>query len=278
LTAMKRAAHGTTFMVNYTWSRVIDDGGTFRSGYAIPAAYSNNGRSWKADAIERGVSTSNQPHHFVFTGVENLPFGSGKLGGGNAITRAIFGGFKFSQILQMYSGSPLAVTASAGQTNPAVSTVEPMLNPGFSGSARQNGRWGHGNTYGTPVSYIVPSVCSTTTAASGPFISPVAPTGQTTCLNTALAPAYTFGNAPRTQAYQGLTGPGNFDLDISLRRTFNLHLTESSKLSLQADLYNVTNYVLFSGIGVSVGSGTFGQPSSQSNNARAGQISARLEF
>ena len=34
-----RATHGLTFFGNYTWSRSIDDGGTFRSGYAIPAAY-----------------------------------------------------------------------------------------------------------------------------------------------------------------------------------------------------------------------------------------------
>ncbi len=45
-----RASHGLTFMANYTWSRSIDDGGTFRTGYAIPAAYSNSGSAWKQDA------------------------------------------------------------------------------------------------------------------------------------------------------------------------------------------------------------------------------------
>ena len=274
LTAVKRFSHGTNFMANYTWSRTIDDGGTFRTGYALPAAYSNNGRNWNIDSIERSVSTSNQPHHFVFTGVENLPIGSGKLGGGNAVTRAILGGFKFSEIVQVYSGSPLAITSSSGQTNPAVSTVEPMLNPSYGGNkARVNGRWGTGNTYGTPVSYIAPSAGTCTTSApTGPFINPVS-----TCLNSTFAPAYTFGNAPRTGAY-GLTGPAGLQVDISLRRTFPLHLTESSRLSVQADLFNVTNYVQFGGIGLSLGSASFGQPSSQVNNARAGQLSARLEF
>jgi hypothetical protein len=98
-----------------------------------------------------------------------------------------------------------------------------------------------------------------------------------TCLNSTFAPAYTFGNAPRTGAY-GLTGPAGLQVDISLRRTFPLHLTESSRLSVQADLFNVTNYVQFGGIGLSLGSASFGQPSSQVNNARAGQLSARLEF
>ncbi len=74
-TVNKRVSHGITFMANYTWSRSIDNGGTFRTGYAIPAAYSNNGKSWAADAIERSVSTSNQPQHFVITGVWDLPLG-----------------------------------------------------------------------------------------------------------------------------------------------------------------------------------------------------------
>jgi hypothetical protein len=273
ISAMKRAAHGTTFMVNYTWSRTIDDGGTFRSGYAIPAAFSNDGRSWAADKIERTVSTSNQPHHFVFTGVENLPFGSGHLGGGHAWMKAAFGGFKFSQILQMYSGSPLAIIAASCQTNQAQSTCEPTLNPGFTGNARVNGRWGHGSTYGGLLSYITPSAGTcTTTTPTGPFINPVS-----TCLNSAYAPAYTFGNAPRTAAF-GLTGPGSFGLDLSLRRTFPLHITESTRLSLQADLYNVTNYVYFGGIGTTVGNSSFGTVSTQVNNPRSAQLSGRIEF
>jgi hypothetical protein len=269
ISAQKRLSHGTTFMVNYTWSRTIDDGGTFRSGYAIPEAYSNSGRAWKQDAIERSLSTSNQPQHFVFTGVESLPFGTGHLGGGHAWSRALLSGYKFSQILQLSSGSPLAIIASSCQTNQAQIVCMPTLNRDFTGSARIHGRWGNGNTYASPVSYITPS----TTCTNGPFVAPTS-----TCLNSPYAPAYTFGNAPRTMAYPGLTGPGNLSLDISLRRSFNLHLTQSSALSVQADLYNVTNYVLFSGIGATLGSSSFGQPSSQFNNARAGQLSARLEF
>ncbi len=268
LSAQKRFAHGTTFMANYTWSRVIDDGGTFRTGYAIPAAYSNSGRAWKQDAIERGVSTSNQPHHFVFTGVENLPYYHG-----SEWSRAILGGFKFSQILQMNSGSPLPIIGSACQINQAQSTCAPTLNPSYSGSARSTGRWQGIN----PAGNIVASG-GTQAAPTGPFIAPslLAPTPAFPNGPPA-APSYTFGNAPRTAPY-GLTGPGNFNLDISLRRTFALHLGEDTKLSLQADLYNVTNYVLFSGIGVTLGSSNFGQPSSQFNNPRAGQLSARLEF
>ncbi|MGD0681024.1 MAG: carboxypeptidase regulatory-like domain-containing protein [Terracidiphilus sp.] len=172
-----RTWHGLTTNANYSYSRIIDDGGTFRSGYAIPAGTLANHptASWKADRIERTVSTSNQKQHFIY---------------------------------QQYTGSPLAITASACQTNPSSaqssSSCAPTMNPAFAGqSARQNGRWGKGATtlnYSgtTGISYIVPSVGSTTTAATGPFIAPVPPSGQTTLLNTASAPSYTFGDAPRT--------------------------------------------------------------------------------
>ena len=186
--ANMRVTRGVTIMSSYTWGRTIDDTGTFRSGYAIPAAYSNTGRSYAADAIERTVSSVNQPHHFVFTGVEHLPFGSGSLGGQHAWSRALLGGFEFSQIVQIYSGSPLALTASTCQTNPAQSTCEPTLNPGFTGNARITKHWsGFGPN-------ITPSAGSATVAPTGPFVTP-------TLANSAYMPAYTFGNAPRTAPY-----------------------------------------------------------------------------
>ena len=231
-TVSKRVSHGITFMANYTWSRSIDDGGTFRTGYAIPAAYSNNGKSWAADRIERSVSTSNQPQHLGINGVWDLPLGKSILNG-NAVERAIFGGYKVSEIFQAFSGSPLAITGSACQTNPDTSTsgtsnCMPMLNPNYAGTARVNGKWGQGITAAnlTAISYIAPSTGTcTTTAPTGPFINPVA-----TCLNTSYAPAYTFGNSPRTAPYN-LYGPGNNQLDLALVRDFPLHITEASRIA-----------------------------------------------
>lgn len=257
-------SHGVTFMANYLWSRAIDNDGTFRTGYAIPAAYSNLNRSFGPGEIERTVSIINQPHHFVFTGVEHLPFGTGQLGGGHAWERAIFGGYVFSQIVQTYSGTPLNLTASSCQTNPAQITCEPTLNPSFHGNARSTKHWsGFGPN-------IVPSKGSATVAPTGPFITPA-------LVNSSYIPAYTFGNAPRTSPW-GLTGPGMFTMDVSLRRSFPLYFTEGARLTLQADLYNVTNFVQFSIPNLSVGNGSFGVPSSQANNPRQGQLSARVEF
>jgi hypothetical protein len=281
LMANMRAWHGLTFNANYSYSRAIDDAGTFRSGYAIPAGTIANHptESFPADLMERSVSTSNQPQHFVLTSVYALPFGKSILNT-QPVERAILGGFKLSGIYQAYSGSPLALTASTCQTNPAAITCEPTLNPNFSGSARQPGKWGKGvnyNTY-TSTSFIVPSVGSTTVAPTGPFISPTVPSGQTTLLNTATVPAYTFGDSPRTAPY-GLYGPGNYQLDLALVRSFPLHITEASKLNFRAEWYNVTNHTLFGVASTQLGNANFGQVTQSSiANRKAAQFSARIEF
>ncbi|HEU5351506.1 MAG TPA: carboxypeptidase regulatory-like domain-containing protein [Terracidiphilus sp.] len=282
-----RTWHGFTLNSNYTWSRTIDDGGTFRTGYAIPAGTLANepDKSFPADRIERSVSTTNQPQHFVLTTVWALPIGKTYFAS-NATERAILGGFRLSGVYQAYSGSPLAITASSCQTNPAQGTCNPTINPNFSGSARQNGKWGHGVTWDTynKISFIVPSVGgvdssgNVLTPVSGPFIAPVPPSGEKSLLNTSYAPAYTFGNAPRTAPYN-LYGPGNYQLDLALVRSFPLHFTESAKLDFRAEWYNVTNHTLFGVASTQVGNASFGQVTNSSQASRkAAQFSARISF
>ncbi len=266
VTANMRASHGLTFMANYTWSRTIDDGGTFRSGYAIPAAFSQTGKAEAQDAIERTISTSNQPHHVVITGVWNLPIGQSILNG-SSWERAIFGGFKFSEIFQAYSGSPLAITGSSCGTNPAQSTCMPTYNPNFSGSARIHGKWGQGVTAAS--ASIANSATPLTQSSANQFIDVRG--FQTTG-------AYLFGNTSRTAPYN-IYGPGNYQLDIGLARSIPLHFTESARLNLRAELYNVTNHTLFGVSSLAWGSTNFGQVTTNPNyNRRSAQLSGRFEF
>jgi hypothetical protein len=255
----QRAYKGLTFMFDYIWSKAIDDGGTYRSGYAIPAAYSTDGRAWPVDRIERGVSTTNQPHHVIATGVWSLPFGAQGLGNGNSVVRALASNFKFSGILQIYSGSPLAITGSACQVNPAQSTCNPTVAPGFTGQGRINGKWGEGATPTSSPSYLNANAfvpIATLTASGSPY-------------------AYTFGDAARTAPF-GMYGPGNYDIDISLRRSFGL--TERAHLTFEGDLYNLTNHTDFLVGGTTFGSASFGTVSGQANSSRDAQLSLRLEF
>jgi hypothetical protein len=264
VTANMRANHGVTLMANYTWSRTIDDGGTFRTGYAIPAAFSGTGTAWSQDAIERSVSTSNQPQHVVITGVWDMPFGKTILAT-DRWERAVFGGFKFSEIFQAYSGSPLPITASTCGTNPAQGTCMPTYNPSFAGPARIHGKWGEGVT----AANFSASNSSLTQSSANQFIDVRA--FQTTG-------NYVFGNTARTAPYN-IYGPGNYQLDIGLLRSFPLHLGESSRLNLRAEMYNVTNHTLFGVASTVWGASNFGQVTNNpSYNRRSVQLSGRIEF
>jgi hypothetical protein len=254
-----RAWHGLTTNVNYTFSRAIDNAGFFRSGYAIPAGtiFNAPNASFKADAIERSVSTSNQPHHFVATAVWKLPFGSSVLAG-SPVERAILGGFTFSGVYQAYSGSPLVITVGSCQNNPAQpgNYCPAALTPGFSKAwVRQNGKWGNGANLSnyTKISYINSSAFQR-------------------------ADDYTYGNAPRTAAYN-LYGPGNYQLDLAMSRSFPLHITEATKLDFRAEWYNITNHTLFSVASAAWGNANFGQIAQASGaNRKAAQFSARINF
>jgi hypothetical protein len=270
-----RPSHGLTFMANYTWSRSIDDGGTFRTGYAIPAGLvAGTTQGYAADRIERGVSTSNQPQHVVLTGVWDMPFGR-SIANSSAWERALLGGYKLSTIFQAFSGSPLAITGSSCQTNPALSTCNVNLNPNFSpsSSARVNGKWGQGITAANTgaISYIAPSGGSVT-APTGPFISPSLLT------NSPFAPSFTFPGGARTAPYN-LYGPGNYNLDLSLVRNFPLHITEASRLELRADWYNITNHTWFAVASTQLGNSSFGTVTSNASATRKSvQLEGRISF
>ncbi len=269
-----RTWHGVTLNSNFTWSRAIDDGGTFRTGYAIPAGTlaNHSSESAPADRLDRAVSTSNQPLHFVLTSVWAWPFGKSVLSG-NEAERAILGGFTFSGVYQAFKGSPLALTEATTQTNPAESTFEPILNPGYFGqNARQNGKWGKGITAANTgaISYIVPSTGTTAATASGPFMNPV--TGVLSSF------AYQISDASRTAPYN-LYGPGNYQLDLAMVRSFPLHFTESAHLDIRAEWYNVTNHTWFAVASTAVGNSSFGDVTSNSIATRkAAQFSARVSF
>lgn len=271
--------HGLTMNINYTYSKSIDDAGTQRSGYAIPAFANATGKAWAANRMDRSLSINSQPQNLSIYGVYDLPFGKGKIGGDHFITRALLGGWEFSNIFQYYSGVPLAITASCNSTqNVGAGTCMPDANPNFSGSVRTNGGWGQGVTAATlgSKSYLngaIPSnasgigtggqPCATTT---GPFCN----SGN-----------YMIGDLSRIAPY-GLRGPSVYRWTSAIRRTFDI--TERTKFVFGVDCQNVTNSVTFGNtaennqIGVNVDSSTFGTLNFASADARAFQFSGRLTF
>lgn len=276
----KRMSRGASMTVNYTFSKNMDDAGTARSGYALPGSVTASGRSWAPNRIDYALSTNDQRHNLEVFGVYALPFGKGGFGADSAVVRAIAGDWKLSGISSYWSGLPLAITATCSSFQGyGQGTCMPDFNPNFSGPVRINGGWGKGVTAATlgTRQYISGYVSNSTpgngvggaacSATSGPFCN---------------SNNYTVGDATRTAPYN-LFGPGEFRLNLALRRSFPIR-GDRTHFIFGVDCANVTNSVLFGNnaqnneIGTNVNSSSFGTVGFASADSRAFQFSGRLEF
>jgi hypothetical protein len=239
LTLEQRRAKGLIVNFNYTYSRTEDDT-TVRTGY-------NREQDW-------AIAVNDQPHILNTIVVYDLPFGGeGQAGSGNGLVRALVGGWQVSGITQFRSGRPLGSVLGACNVPNAVATPNCYadFNPAFTGDARINGSYGDGEVLGAnPPSYINRDA----------FVS---------------AAAFTYGNTPRTMAFN-LRNPNYVNQDLSIRRNFALG--GSWKLGVGAEVFNIFNTVVFSGIQMNITNANFGRVSSQSNTPRVAQLKIRLEF
>lgn len=248
--------HGLTFTVNWTWSKEMDDVGTYRTGYGLRNA-------------EWSEGTSEIPQVITGYAVYDIPAGKGHIvGWSNPVLNQIVGHWRLSGLATFASGSPLAITTAG--CNTMGGTCMPNLNPNYTGNLKPNGKYGSGMTWSN--------------ASTRQFIDPSAFVTPT---------SYTYGNAPRT-APLGLYGPGNWDVDMSLRRSFKVY--REAEIVVQADLFNVFNTVIFGGLNTTLTAGTatqgntpvityapsttaaFGTFSKQANQTRDAQLAMHINF
>lgn len=88
----------------------------------------------------------------------------------------------------------------------------------------------------------------------------------------ALPAAFTYGNAGRNL----LAGPDLVNLDFSLFKDFAIR--ERARFQLRGEFFNTLNHPSFSNPGAVLGSATFGDITSTSNNNREIQLAAKLTF
>jgi hypothetical protein len=224
--------------------------------------------------------------------VLELPFGSGKrfLNQGG-ITNLIFGGFQFSSIISLSSGPPLGI-------------IDPRATFNTRGFAGQSARTTlttkeikklTGN-FNTPngIFFINPSVLFATATAPG------RPTLTGIDLNQPLPAGYTLASVRATSTIDqapfagqvfffnnaGETGnlPINFIngmpyLNWNASLSKNIRFTESARLQLRMDAFNVLNkQVPFFGADLDINSNFFGRVTSTYNGSRVLQFGARFDF
>jgi hypothetical protein len=254
-----RPTHGVSYQATYLWSRSL---GVTTSGVRD---------LWNRDADYTRLP-SDRTHSFRSYGTFELPFGPGRLFGGNRsgwLARTIEG-WKVGTIFNLTSGAPLNVS---GQT-----TLYSAGTPDVVGNFIRDGkvRWpDSGGIFGSffPDEYQRPT---------DPSCATIAASLRTFCTNTALADAngnIILRNAapgqPGTLGLRPIEGPGRWDLDANIHKS--IRIQESKSLTFRVDAQNLFNHPTPGNPNVNINSGTFGQITTKTGN-RTLQAQVRLDF
>jgi hypothetical protein len=234
----KRMSDGYALDVNYTFSRLEDN--QFGESNSFSSRQGSALNNYDLDA-EFGVSLMDVAHRLNLSATVELPFGEGRkwLSGGG-LGHALLGGWQITVAGRYQSGFPLSISQSSNNSGLLGSNQRPNLvegvNPMTTGSQEER-------------------------AVNG-WINPDAFTA---------APAFTFGNAPRTSPEW--RGPGQRTTDLAISKT---QYVGGKSISLRADVLNLFDDPLFNGPVTTFGSTTFGRVTTVGGFARSMQFQVRL--
>jgi hypothetical protein len=213
LSANKHFSNGLEFLVNYTWSKSIDDASVGDDNVTWLGSFTSlqdPNKPW----LERSLSTFDIPSVLKFSYSYDLPFGRGRalLGNMPRVVNAVIGGWRTNGIWQIADGRPLPITVSNGGTPlPTYGAQRPNL----VGTPRRN--YGHdwqNSFFANPDVFQMPA----------PF---------------------TLGTMPRTIA--SVRSPLTFTSDLSVNKVFPLsRVHEGLNLELRLEAQNAFNHPLFS--------------------------------
>lgn len=246
----KRYSAGLEFLASYTMSRTMSD----NLGYYGSGGVDSQSAYWQ-NAYDRhgdyGPAFFDALHNFAFSGSYEMPFGKGRMFGGNA-NRALdtaFGGWVLGTIYSAHSGFPITFTSpnnsNVGARTARANHYRPLniVNQSFE------------NWFGTdPSAKPCAANVDNGTCAYG-----VQSTNQ-------------FGNTGIATE----RAPSFSNVDLSVSKRFNI--TESKYVSIRADFFNAFNGVSFNAPDRSTSSSTFGLITSQINQPRNVQLGAKFFF
>src|SRR5262249_19772480 len=104
-------AHGLTYSVAYTRSRLMDDASSVFDASILTGPIANYPVADSFNrALERDHSTGDIPHVFVSAAVWDLPFGAGRAHQPHGVLGALASGWTVAGVVTLESGVPVAVT------------------------------------------------------------------------------------------------------------------------------------------------------------------------
>jgi hypothetical protein len=168
--------------------------------------------------LNKATMPDDHKHHFEMTEIYQLPFGKNKEFLTNGIGSAIAGGWELNTVLSRYSGSMFSVSAPTTSLNAPGS---PQMAEQIKTHVAINGVHGRSSPY-----FDTTTFAPVTTA--------------------------TFGNA----GFDSLRGPGFFNMDANLLRTFPIH--ERLQMQFRVQALNILNHPNFSNPDSGVTDANFG--------------------
>ena len=219
-----RFSHGFQLLANFTWSKLIDDSSSDWGGFWSLDVLGQDLYNRKA---ERSVSAGDIPKRFTFAPIVELPFGRGRKWLDSGVGSEVLGGWRLASIYTIQSGTPFGITDNKyGFCNSSgMFTDRPILigNPAsISGSQRSTNLWFNNQAF------------DFSGTCPGPGLVDLTGPGDT---------SKAFGNAPRF--YSNVRNPGLNNLDLSLQKDFRIPVGEQTRLTFQADFFNLPNHAFF---------------------------------
>ncbi len=262
----KRMSHGIGGRVSYTYSVLKDNqfgetnfysgGGTTNplNNYnyisSMPACTTSNFTACYNPDADYGTSLLDVPHRMIFAPMFVLPVGRGKKYGANSsATEWILGGWTIVAAINVQSGFPLAVVQAD--------------NVGLLGGS-QRPNVASGVALGTSGSFE-----DRLASADHPTATWINPLAFTT------APAFTFGNAPRTITDERSPGQFNVDGVFAKRMRFG-----SKTAEIKIEMLNLLNRVNVRALQArnTIGNANFGTIGAQAGFMRITQLMFRFSF
>jgi hypothetical protein len=264
----KRMRNGFAMTVSFSWGKQMD-----ATGFVTNSVVSQN--------ILRQLSSSDRRFQLAAAPTYTLPFGRGKLIGGNVnrYVDAVIGGWETSASYTFYSGTPLTLPTNSGFFQGG--------DPGL-GSAKNSKKW-----FNTSKFIAFPTVNTPAATVQNPTVYPAwtkisslpgygwVPTSSTDATKNGVYHDFaTYSNINPTQ-FGDVRNPYTNTWNIGVRKAFKFE--RGIALQLRIDAFNALNHPQFGNISTSNTSTYFGYLNgsntlSQVNDPRNVQLGARITF
>jgi len=258
----RRMSHGVAFLVNYTYSKSLDDVGAPNANFWGIGSYQKSSQSFQTFRDTYGYSPLDMTNRLQFYHDVQLPFGKSRkfLGSptttGGKVLDYVVGGWELAGNAIYHSGTPLFFGSTGGVSSQ--SEGAPTLWGSWTGSVQQI------QNPGVSPGSVLRSPNDAYTPCGGLF----------NCSQFSLPQMLTPGNM--SYAFPWIRNPGNFNYDASLMKRFNF--TEHSYLQLRVEAQNAFNIRGLGTYDTNFGDAYFGYITGAGNTPRILQVSARIIF